>query len=438
VEKLKIVWVIALLGVIGLWVPAGVNAQEDVPEVPDIVDVTIRNLSNTAASSVDPFLVTDRAGNVHLFWSEDVGGRPAIGGTTAGNTLIYSRWDGISWTNPVDIKLTPLDDFLTSSELPKAWQPDAVVDDYGNIHLVWLGQHPEKLYYSSAPADNANSAAAWSETAVLDENLTGSTYSLDIAYEPPDTLHIVYAQVNWEEQYAGDQPRTLKHLKSVDGGETWSEPAQIAVAPDLDRGFSNVRLLAVPDGKLYASYTEWDLSGNGQITYVARSLDGGETWDKPVKLAERDGVEYERDWMQLASLGDDKLVATIEGGFRAYRQFLYSDDAGNTWDGPYDQFYWLIGENGFVEFARDGADNLHLFVAQRIREGTVGRSGGLGLWHSMWLGGDQWSDTQLVGGLNQMVNPRVVIAGGNQLVAAWYDFQVGEILVLNATIDGVP
>ncbi|HIP72874.1 MAG TPA: hypothetical protein EYH05_15960 [Anaerolineae bacterium] len=60
------------------------------------------------------------------------------------------------------------------------------------------------------------------------------------------------------------------------------------------------------------------------------------------------------------------------------------------------------------------------------------------MWHSVWLGGDQWSDTELVGGLNQMVNPRVVIAGGDTIIAAWYDFQVGEILVLNATLNGVP
>ena len=435
-KKSKYLWLLFSLGLLILLIilPGSLTAQQEIPE---ITDVTIRNVSNTAASSVDPFLVTDRTGNVHLFWSEDVGGRAAIGGTTAGNTLMYSRWDGVSWTSPIDIMITPADDPSLTEE-PKAWQPDAIVDDYGNIHLVWLGLHPEKLFYSTAPADAANTASAWSTPEVLDENLTGTIYSVDIDYESPNTLHLVYARVNWEEQYAKGEPRTLTYLKSTDGGATWSDPVDIAIAPDLERGFSNVRLLVVPEGKLYVSWTEWDQTGNGQIANVARSLDSGATWEKPVRLAERQGNEYERDWIKLASLGDDKLVATIEGGFRAYRQFLYSDDAGKTWEGPKDQFYWLIGENGFVEFARDGADNLHLFVAQRIREGTIGRDGGLGLWHSVWLGGDQWSDTELVGGLNQMVNPRVVIAGGDTIIAAWYDFQVGEILVLNATLDGVP
>lgn len=402
-----------------------------------VEDITIMNLSSTPTSSVDPFLIADRTGVAHLFWSEDVGGRVVMGGTAAGNTIMYARWDGVSWSQANDILLTPLDP--SAFDEPKAWQPEAIIDDDGTIHLIWLGQYPDKLFYSSAFAADAQQAQAWSTPAVLADNSTGTQYSIDIEYVPAaNTLHVVYARGHWEEQYAGEDPRAITHILSTDGGKSWSEPVDVAFTPDPERGYSNVRLLFAPETRLFASWTEWDLTGNGQAVWVARSLDNGRTWDPPVKLADRLEGEYERDWTKLVWLGGDRLLATWEGGFRAYRHFMYSDDAGQTWSEPLDTFYWLIGENGFVEFARDSADNLHFFIAQRIREGTIGRTGGEGLWHSTWQGEREWSDTQLVGGPNGMVNPRVAVAGGNNLVATWYNSAVGEIIVLTGRLRGVP
>lgn len=402
-----------------------------------VTDIHIINLSNTPVSSVDPFLLADRTGMAHLFWSEDVGGRVVMGGTTAGNTIMYARWDGISWSQPNDILLSPASE--TALYDPSAWQPEGIIDDYGIIHLIWLGNYPDKLYYSYAPADQALNAQAWATPIMLAEDATGTQYVIDIEYLPAtDTLHVVYGRGHWEEQYAGNDPRAITYIYSLDGGQSWSEPVDIAFTPDPQRGYSNVRLLAVPEERLFVSWTEWDQSGNGQAVWVARSLDNGRTWDAPVKLAQRAEGEYERDWTKLVWLGGDHLLATWEGGYRAYRHFMYSDDAGQTWSEPLDTFYWLIGENGFVEFARDGADNLHLFIAQRIREGTVGRLGDLGIWHSTWQGGREWSDTQLVGGPNGMVNPRAVIVSGNYLVVAWYDNVVGEILALTGVLKDVP
>ena len=88
--------------------PSAAQAQ-DAQDVPEITNITIRNFSNTVESSVDPLLLADQTGAVHLFWSEDVGGRASLGGTTAGNTIMYSRWDGVTWSTPVDILLSPLD-----------------------------------------------------------------------------------------------------------------------------------------------------------------------------------------------------------------------------------------------------------------------------------------------------------------------------------------
>lgn len=418
-------------------VPAAAQAQ-DQKQAPDIIDITIRNLSNTVESSVDPLLLADKTGIVHLFWSEDVGGRLSIGGTTGGNTIMYSRWDGVSWSTPVDILLSPLDTADASFGDPKAYAPAGVIDDQGVIHLIWLGQYPEKLYYSYAHAAEAGSASSWSTPVALIDDSTGSEYSADIKYIAPQTFYIAYARVHWETQYVDDQPRSLAYIRSQDGGQTWSDPQDISVVPDPDRGYSNVRLTQAPGTRLFVSWTEWDSSGNGQAVYVARSLDNGDSWTQPIKLAERAPIDYERDFLQLAWLEGDRFVAVWEGGFRAYRQFMYSDDNGLTWSKAEDRFYWLIGDNGFPIFVRDSADNLHFFVAQRIREGSIGRSGTLGLWHSVWLGGTKWMDAELVGGGNDMVFIAAVVVNGNQLVVAWYATLQGEVMVMNATVEGVP
>ncbi len=430
-KKPKLIWLLFSSGLLAILImlPGPLIAQQNIPE---IVDVTIRNISNTAESSTQPFLVADKAGNVHLFWSEDVGGT-VTGGTNIGNTLMYSRWDGVSWSQPVDVLLTPSEDMAGLND-PSALQPHAVIDDQGVIHLIWMGRSPAELYYSFAKATEAGSGLAWAPGEMLALDLTGTEFSVDIKYEPPSTLYVVFARVTAVEQYAGSNPRTLSFIKSTDSGATWSEPVDIASVPDLERGFSAVRLLVVPDGKLLASYTEWDLSGNGQAVYVVRSLDGGETWDNPVQLAAVEPNDYERDWVRLAWLEGNRLVATWEGGYRAYRQFMYSDDLGATWSEPEDLFYWLIGENGFTEFVRDGDGRLHLFVAQRTREGSIGRYGCLGLWHSVWQGEREWSDPELVGGCNNMVDPRVVIVNGNEVIAAWYSSLVGEIITLRGRI----
>jgi hypothetical protein len=118
---------------------------------------------------------------------------------------------------------------------------------------------------------------------------------------------------------------------------------------------------------------------------------------------------------------------------------MYSSDFGATWSEPIDTFPWLIGDNGYIEFARDGSGTLHLFLAQRIREGNEQRGGFFGLWHSVWKGGTIWQDPVLVTrdetAVVGMTNPKVAIINGNQIVTAWYGSGVYEIWVQTGVIE---
>jgi len=417
--------------VVSVLLAAGLTTQDASAQTDEIIWASPINLSNSPeATSTDPIVVADPAGIVHLFWAEKMGTAP--GNST--DTLIYAQWDGKNWSKPVDIFFSPYSDGN-----PIVNFPHAVMDERGNIHLIWLSEPNAPSYslnYSSVPSNQADRVSAWKPRVELADDLTGTLYAIDIAYSPPQTLHVIYARGAPGD--AQDKERSVTYIQSTDGGETWSEPMDIHIIYDLERGASNTRLLVEPPNRVYASWTEWDATGNGQAIFFTRSFDGGSSWDSPIKLTERIDDEYERDWNSLVLLGENKLMAMWEGGYRAYRYAMYSEDGGETWSYAVDTFPWLIGENGFAEFARDSSDILHLFICQRIREGEFEREDAGGLYHSVWEGGQRWRDPVLSGGVNPMVNPKVAIYGGNRVMVTWYSSAYLEIMVMSGEIGNTP
>ena len=392
------------------------------------------NISNSPdLTSTDPFLLPDPSGGVHLFWAE----RALSGVAQNPDTLMYSYWDGETWSRPIDIFFSP-----EADGNPVVGYPHAIMDENGRIHLFWLSEPNYPYYalnYSSVDAAQARFVSAWEPTVVLADDLIGTKYSIGVAYSPPGTLHVVYASGT-----QGDRPnedRSVRYMRSTDLGKTWSKPVDLFTSPVLLWGTSDTRIVFTPPSNLYASWTLWDTTGNGYQVYFIRSLDNGVTWDSPKILTTNRDDEYERDWNSLVPLDDNQLMAMWEGGWRAYRQAQYSYDGGETWSDPIDTFPRLIGDNGFVEFAKDGSGTWHAFVANRLREGSETNlvDDTVSLWHSVWQGGATWSDpTQTITGesTKAMTNPKIAIVNGNQIVAAWYGSQIYEIMVATGVIQG--
>jgi len=384
------------------------------------------NISRTPdATSTDPFLLADPAGVVHLFWAEKASSQQA----NNPDTLMYTWWDGNNWSEPIDIYFAPIEHGTLIVQYPHA-----VLDDQGTIHLIWLSQpnFPNyALFYSSVPANNAHLAQAWKPASILADDLTGTNYSLDIKTDNDQNIHIVYSRVPGGVE--APELRSVSYIHSKDAGETWSDSVDIHTIHDPLSGASNNRLIVDDQGNLYTTWSEWDLSGNGQAIYFTRSLDNGTSWEKPIVLTERLGNEYERDWNNIALLEPETLVAVWEGGWRAYRNIMYSYDGGETWTEPVDAFPGLIGENGFIEFARDSEDTLHMFFANRAREGNNLRTGE-GLWHSVWNGGENWSEPILSSPNINMLNPKAVIVNGNEVMSTWYVGADSEIMAMEGEI----
>lgn len=391
------------------------------------------NLSNSEdATSADPFMLGDPNGDIHLFWSEM--GTPELGANVP-NTVMYTRWNGQEWSKPNDILFSPGDPFVQRVNSIRG-----AMDADGRIHLIWLGGE-KTFYYSSSRSIDAGSTQGWTPPYMIANDQTGTQYSADIAASESGVLHLALARDPRRDN------RNISYMRSTDGGVTWSEPQPVHIFINPVRGGSNVRIHTAPPANVYMTWTEWDLSGNGQRIYFARSLDDGLTWDKPVVLATREENDYERDWTNLAVLEPDHLVVLWEGGFRAYPQMQYSYNNGQTWTEPVDTFYWLIADNGFGEFVRDSDGQLHVFLSRRLREGYTDRcdyfAGCAGtdtnaIWHSVWQGGNNWSEPLPMGEFDGGNFVTVAMSGGNQVFAAFFDYVFFEVNVQSCRVPNAP
>lgn len=63
-----------------------------------------RLLSNPEVDAWRPTIAADRAGNVHIMFSETLTDDPPPG---EGDTLVYTRWDGRQWSSAVDVLVSP-------------------------------------------------------------------------------------------------------------------------------------------------------------------------------------------------------------------------------------------------------------------------------------------------------------------------------------------
>jgi len=432
---------IVITSLLGLLCPNNLVADQG-----DIVNCSIPfNISNSDSYlSLDPFLLNDPAGRVHLFWGEKL---PGTSGQIP-DTIMYAVWDGETWSEPNDIFLSPQEYVNRRIQSQRA-----VLDDNGIIHLMWTGPD-DTLYYSSANADKANVASAWRDPIQLADDHEGSQYGFDLVYEPPQTVHVVFSRGKDQRNFI----RSIAYVRSDDGGYSWSAPIDLRMIPDTKRGASNVRVLR-NESNIYATWTEWDETGNGQAIYFIRSLDSGNSWDYPVLLDRTNEGDYERDWTNPMILGEDQLIVMWEGGYRAYAQAQYSDDNGATWSDPIDTFPWLIADNGFASMLWDNSGQLHAFLVRRIREGSGdvcvfpgcnfdGEEGTNTLWHSIWEGDQQWREPQPVGNFGATIGSGtyqsiginfspVAFVNGNQFVTAWFGFNEGEIYVMHCDLEGV-
>lgn len=243
----------------------------------------------------EPVLAADQTGVLHACWADE-----QEGGSMA---LLYARWDGSEWTQPVDV-----------IAMPGTLQgPSIAVDQFGIIHLIWRG-FGNALYYSSASAAGATSAAAWSAPRVL----AVSNPHAHIVVDQAGGLHIVYPALDG-----------VYYIYSADSGSSWTAPLLLAMPSGANATTDFARLAVAPNGDLHVVWTELELPNGWPPlgVFYSRSFDGGETWSTSFQMAGEGYLE-----VNVVPV-DQNLIHTAWNAMVGIsgRYHRWSSDSGMTW-----------------------------------------------------------------------------------------------------------
>jgi hypothetical protein len=332
----------------------------------------------------EPIVVADLSGMVHVFW--------AYSETQEVEQIFYARWDGTLWSEAVDI--------VASTQ---ARGPSAAVDPEGWVHLIWHGPG-NQLMYSRAHVAGASSVRGWTKPIAIAEALFRS----HIVSDPSGLLHLVYG---------GTQLPGVYHQMSMDGGSSWSRPMQIATASRTNVAADNVRMAIGADNSFHVVWTEYQLPDGWPVVglFYSRSVDAGQAWSDPLEVAGEDSNE-----INIVTLAQDEVHlvwnGTVGVGGRYHR---WSRDGGVIWSEinsivpP-----GLGGSEGRPQLATDSAGTIHLLTSYGYEEA---RCPWYSYWTgSAWtelicLAPEETRPS------NYVEEPAMTIGNGNRLHAVYWD-----------------
>lgn len=356
--------------------------------------------SNSPAIAVDP------AGGIHVAWVASTAPLPEYPDFLS-HAIFYSRYDGTSWTTPVDIMISP-------DQYSDAQQPSLVSDKRGILHLAWTSPN-RSLYYTNAYGPGAEDSRAWTTPLALDAAAQAPTITIG----PDGALHIVYLALGPE---AG-----ITHIMSGDAGTTWTTP--VLISDPISADVRPPRLSEVissafdADGVFHIAW-QWD----GAI-YYARSTDGGRTWSKPFVV---DRPDPDRDQgmsspvlvsVGVAETGEVLLVWDASHDVRSCGRYgRWSRDGGQTWSDRQEILKPMQGCIGWNNMVVDSGGTTHLVGIARDETGTVR------FWQSSWTNSGWTQPVPILGiAVEDSIwsqfgsdRSRLAIADGNRLALTWF------------------
>ena len=348
----------------------------------------------TTGLAARPVLTADAQGDVHLFF--------AFGGTSGqpARALMYARLHGASWSDPVEVLATPKGGTLNF--------PAATSDGRGLLHVLWQGGPLNRIYYSSAAVAEAASPNRWSATRPLSEGgAFGGGLGSDIVTGPDDSLHVLYASLGGNVYYR----------RSTDAGNRWSESVRVSQV-GTSEATDYPRVAVDESGCLHATWTQFRLPNGWPPTggFYSQSVDGGQTWSPPLEVA---GENY--GIVNVAAVGADRVHlvwnAVIRIGDRLHQ---WSSDGGRSWSDVHRIILDLKGGfTGYPAVAIDAAGTLHLATGL---DGAAGKQGGIYylMWREHdWT--DPSPISQGAVGKTAVDSPSVTVSGGNHLHVVYAD-----------------
>lgn len=377
--------VVALLTAVSLW-SSGAHAQEQDEDWSEP-----RRLSAERWAWY-PTIAVDSTGVAHALWVTTSEGHEDL--AQLDDAIFYSRWDGVSWSQPVDV--------LVSPGGARIQYPAVVGDRRGALHAIWSGPN---LLYSRALAGAAASARSWSEPVPL---TASAVLDGDIVADDIDVLHIVYP-----ESTAG-----IYYVRSAGGGDSWSLPVEVSIFQGVDVGFRDARLAVDAKHRIHVIWTQVPLpDGYPPLgVYHALSTDDGKTWSFPIQVA---GENYAEG--NVVTFGEDTVHLMWHGRVGiggTYHQ--WSSDGGVSWTAPA-QTLGGAGLTGAPAVAADSAGALYL--AEVTPQGIVSAR-----WTEAGWSVEEVVEEDTVGGVVYGPHyPALAVSRGSTLLLVWTRQGVGDV-----------
>jgi hypothetical protein len=243
-------------------------------------------------------------------------------------------------------------------EEPKCYAPDVAFDSEGILYMSYVtlagrANAPNAVWLVRS-RDGGRTLSRPTEIAPLGEN--SFTTRLTADPDQPGLLYMTWLDAADLGLYRFSKPgNPIQAISSEDGGRTWSDPARVSSA-ERERVVGPSPAVG-PDGELYVLYVDLgedrldyhgEHRGRGGAPYdgpwqlvLARSTDGGESWEESV--VEEELTPTERFIVftpPYPSLAVDQDTGRLYAAFQDGREgdadvYLWTLDSGNgEWEGP--------------------------------------------------------------------------------------------------------
>ena len=259
-----------------------------------------------------PSITRDAAGAVHALWPQAQSANPGE------QPLYYSRNSGDGWT--------PAAQILSQPGGGPANSPVIVADPRGWLHAVWSGGLNGQIYYSRALVRDGPTASGWSVPQALPSLQPAGGWPA-MYLEPSGRLVVIYT-------IPLNENRGVYLTTSSDQGVTWSDPALIFdVAKAGWAAVQDTQLAVDLKGQLHLLVVRAPLppATIPLGVYYLRSADGGQTWTDPAQVSGA-GTGFPR--LVATAHGEVHRFWVEPGAIQGMVWQQWSSDGGLSWSPP--------------------------------------------------------------------------------------------------------
>jgi hypothetical protein len=286
-------------------------------------------------------------------WSCTISGTPcsALGDAYSGS--YFSNDGGQTWcctsSDPQHLgTLIPGVNHLTGGPYDAGGDPAVAWDSQGRVFYAGLGfdrtSAPNTVTVNRGTFDGSGNLT-WSAPTFINPTTSPSTLNdkewiaIDDNASSPfrDRIYVTWTRFLFNAHTGAYTQSPIFFASSSDGGATFTTPKSIAGDVLYSQGS---RPVVGPDGSLYVFWDGARRHDELDSTWVAKSTDGGATWDKPIRIAPLDETEPLANTLfrvnsfpaaAAAPNGDLYATWTTETSDGSVAVWSKSTDGGQTW-----------------------------------------------------------------------------------------------------------